>query len=93
VVVQTACKFGLLEMSSNVLVGHLLHAGLKKVGFLAMLDWVFGYSKLSVVPLPRTRTCFHPPTSCEIEGWRCQRGIASSSREEERGPGAGGEAL
>ena len=34
VVVQTACKFGLLEMSSNVLVGHLLHAGLKKVGFL-----------------------------------------------------------
>jgi hypothetical protein len=35
VVVQAACKLGLLEMCCNVLVGHLLHASLEKVGFLA----------------------------------------------------------
>lgn len=34
VVVQAACKLGLLEVSSNVLVRHLLHAGLKKVVLL-----------------------------------------------------------
>jgi hypothetical protein len=38
VVVQATGKLGLLEVCSNVLVGHLLHAGLKKVGFLLMLD-------------------------------------------------------
>jgi len=32
--VQTAGEFGLLEMSSNVLVGHLLHASLKQIVLL-----------------------------------------------------------
>ena len=35
VVVQAAGKLSLLEVGSNVLVWHLLHAGLKKVVFLA----------------------------------------------------------
>jgi hypothetical protein len=38
VVVQAACKLGLLEVSCNMLVGHLLHASLKKVGFLASVN-------------------------------------------------------
>lgn len=34
VVVQAACELSLLEVCCNVLVWHLLHAGLKKVGLL-----------------------------------------------------------
>ena len=32
--VQAACKLGLLEVRGNVLVRHLLHAGLEKVVLL-----------------------------------------------------------
>lgn len=40
--VEAAGKLRLLEVSSNVLVGHLLHAGLEEVVFLeVMLDIVF----------------------------------------------------
>jgi hypothetical protein len=37
VVVKTAGKLGLAEVSGDVLVGHLLHTGLKQVGFLMMM--------------------------------------------------------
>ena len=32
---QTARQFGLLEVCGDMLVRHLLHAGLEKVGFLS----------------------------------------------------------
>jgi hypothetical protein len=37
VVVETASQLGLLEVSSNVLVRHLLHASLEQVHFLKMM--------------------------------------------------------
>lgn len=33
-VMQTTCELSLLEVSSNVLVRHLLHASLEEIGFL-----------------------------------------------------------
>ena len=38
VVVQAACELSLLEMGCNVFVGHLLHAGLKKVVLLDIVS-------------------------------------------------------
>ena len=41
-VVQTACKFRLLEVSRYMFVGHLLKAGLEEIDFLlgvSMLFW------------------------------------------------------
>lgn len=35
---EAAGKFSLLEVCSNVLVGHLLHAGLEEVGFLYIVS-------------------------------------------------------
>lgn len=40
-VVQTAGKFGLLEMGGNVLVRHLLRSSLKKVVLLQIGQWEF----------------------------------------------------
>jgi hypothetical protein len=37
VVVETAGQLGLLEVCSDVLVGHLLHAGLEEIVFLLLL--------------------------------------------------------
>lgn len=42
VIVQAASQLGLLQMSSDMLVGHLLHAGLEEVVLLRIVNgcWI-----------------------------------------------------
>lgn len=89
-VVEATGELGLLQVSSNVLVGHLLHACLEQVVFLSLSDKLSS-TIASVLPLLQTKICFLQQTSCEHEGqerWSSGTPAQGGARESE----AGGEA-